>query len=60
MTKSGDLSKRERDTILRAAQIVEAWVRAQTEQGHTPENSFPVHDAEQAAFQLRELIWETR
>lgn len=60
MTSKGNLNKRERETILKAAQIVDAWVKAQTEQGRTTENNFNVRELDYAAFQLRELLFETR
>ena len=60
MTKNGELSNRDRQTILRAAQIVEEWVKAQYKQGNTMQNSFVVNSADNAAMGLRELLWQTR
>lgn len=60
MTKTGNLSKRERETVLKAAQIVDAWVKAQTEQGRNKETDFTVRELDYAAFQLKELLFETR
>lgn len=60
MTKTGNLNNRERETILKAAQIVDAWVKAQAEQGRTTENNLAVRELDYAAFQLRELLFETR
>lgn len=55
-----NLSTRERDTLLRARRILDAWIERQEAKGKTSDNSFPVHDAYEAIFFLDEFIWQTR
>lgn len=55
-----NLSTRERDTLLRARRILDAWIERQEAAGKTSDNSFPVHDAYEAIFFLDEFIWQTR
>ena len=60
MTKGGKLSARERDTLLRARRILDAWIERQEAAGKTSDNSFPVHDAYEAIYFLDEFAYQTR
>ena len=60
MTKDGKLSARERDTLLRARRILDAWIERQEAAGKTSDNSFPVHDAYEAIYFLDEFAYQTR
>lgn len=60
MTKDGKLSARERDTLLRARRILDAWIERQEAAGKTSDNSFPVYDAYEAIYFLDEFAYQTR
>ncbi len=58
MTKDGKLSARERDTLLRAIRILDAWIERQESEGKTSDNSFQVHDAYEAIYFLDEFAYD--